>query len=313
MSDLLQAQNMQVSYKTHEGEVYALSGVDLHIKAGETLGLVGESGCGKSTLGKALMRLIPAQGSIKLQGIEFGNVTGKALLAFRRQVQMVFQDPQGSLNPRQSVGTSIARPLQAAGWKKPEIQQRVSQLLEQVGLAPDAAQRYPHEFSGGQRQRIGIARAMALEPQIIICDEAVSALDVSVRAQVINLMKDIQQRTGVAYLFISHDLSVVEYIAHRVMVMYLGRIVETGPTMDIWRQPAHPYTQALLAAAPVADPRHPHAEALLQGELPSPHSPPSGCAFHTRCPHAQPLCKQQRPALRPLTSERQVACHYPLS
>jgi len=313
MSNLLQAQNMQVSYKTHEGEVYALSGVDLHIKAGETLGLVGESGCGKSTLGKALMRLIPAQGSIKLQGSEFGNVSGKALLPFRRQVQMVFQDPQGSLNPRQSVGTSISRPLQAAGWKKHEIQQRVSQLLEQVGLPPDAAQRYPHEFSGGQRQRIGIARAMALEPQVIICDEAVSALDVSVRAQVINLMKDIQQRTGVAYLFISHDLSVVEYIAHRVMVMYLGRIVESGPTTDIWRQPAHPYTQALLAAAPVADPRHPHAEALLQGELPSPHSPPSGCAFHTRCPHAQPLCKQQRPALNPLTPERQVACHYPLS
>lgn len=313
MSNVLEAQAISVRYPTPEGDVFALSGVDLQLKAGETLGLVGESGCGKSTLGKALMRLIPTEGALKVAGQDVSRLHGKSLLPFRRQVQMVFQDPQGSLNPRQSVGTSIARPLQVAGWHKKAIQQRVAELLEQVGLSPDAAQRYPHEFSGGQRQRIGIARALATEPQVVICDEPVSALDVSVRAQVINLMKDIQQRTQVAYLFISHDLSVVEYIAHRVMVMYLGRIVESGPTAELWRRPAHPYTQALLAAAPVADPRHPRAEALLQGELPSPLSPPSGCAFHTRCPHAQPLCQQQRPALNPHLSERQVACHYPLS
>lgn len=312
MSHVLEAQNLQVRYRTREGDVYALSGVDLYLKAGETLGLVGESGCGKSTLGKALMRLIPAKGSLYLDGEDISLDSGKALLSFRRHVQMVFQDPLGSLNPRQSVGTSIARPLQAAGWKKPQIRERVGALLDQVGLSSDAAQRYPHEFSGGQRQRIGIARALALHPKVVICDEPVSALDVSVRAQVINLMKDIQQRTQITYLFISHDLSVVEYIAQRVMVMYLGRIVESGPTAELWRQPAHPYTQALLAAAPVADPRHIQSEVLLQGELPSPLSPPTGCAFHTRCPHAQPLCSQQIPQLSFISSERQVACHFHL-
>lgn len=313
MNGLLEARDMRVRYHTNAGDLYALSGVDLTLFAGETVGLVGESGCGKSTLGKALMRLIPTEGSLKVQGEEVSQLQGKALLPFRRQVQMVFQDPQGSLNPRQSVGTSISRPLQVAGWKKRAIEQRVSDLLEQVGLPPEAAERYPHEFSGGQRQRIGIARALALEPDIVICDEPVSALDVSVRAQVINLMKDIQQRTNVAYLFISHDLSVVEYIADRVLVMYLGRIVESGTTEAIWRQPAHPYTQALLAAAPVADPRHPRAEALLQGELPSPLAPPFGCAFHTRCPYAEAKCQQQRPELTSFSSERQVACHFPLA
>ncbi|MBP2171453.1 peptide/nickel transport system ATP-binding protein [Erwinia toletana] len=313
MSRLLEARELTVRYPSADGEVFALSDISLTLNAGETVGLVGESGCGKSTLGKALMRLIPAAGEIHLDGRNISELSGKQLLPFRRQVQMMFQDPQGSLNPRQPVGTSIARPLQVAGWKRVAIEQRVAQLLDQVGLPASAAQRYPHEFSGGQRQRIGIARALALEPQVVICDEPVSALDVSVRAQVINLMRDIQQRMGVAYLFISHDLSVVEYLAHRVLVMYLGRIVESGPTADIWRQPAHPYTRALLAAAPVADPRQPRMQPLLQGELPSPLSPPDGCAFHTRCPHAQAICRQQRPPLTPLTSERQVACHFHLS
>jgi len=313
MNTLLEAEGLSVRYPVKGGWVHAVSEVDLQLRAGETVGLVGESGCGKSTLGKALMRLIPAQGRLRLNGDDVLSRQGRQLLPFRRHVQMMFQDPQGSLNPRQRVGISIARPLEVAGGARDAIQARIAELLEVVGLPASAASRFPHEFSGGQRQRIGIARALALEPGIVICDEPVSALDVSVRAQVINLMRDIQQQSHVAYLFISHDLSVVEYIAHRVMVMYLGRVVESGPTEQIWAAPAHPYTQALLAAAPVADPRHPRGESLLEGELPSPLSPPSGCAFHTRCPYAQPLCQQQRPPLQSLTSERQVACHFHLS
>ncbi|MDV7024790.1 ATP-binding cassette domain-containing protein [Atlantibacter subterranea] len=313
MNTLLEAEGLSVRYPVKGGWVHAVTEVDLQLRAGETVGLVGESGCGKSTLGKALMRLIPAQGQLRLNGDDVLSRQGRQLLPFRRHVQMIFQDPQGSLNPRQRVGTSIARPLEVAGWSRDAIQVRIAELLEVVGLPASAATRFPHEFSGGQRQRIGIARALALEPSIVICDEPVSALDVSVRAQVINLMRDIQQQSHVAYLFISHDLSVVEYIAHRVMVMYLGRVVESGPTAQIWAAPAHPYTQALLAAAPVADPRHPRGESLLEGELPSPLAPPSGCAFHTRCPYAQPLCQQQRPPLQSLTSERQVACHFHLS
>lgn len=313
MNTLLEAEGLSVRYPVKGGWVHAVTEVDLQLRAGETVGLVGESGCGKSTLGKALMRLIPAQGQLRLNGDDVLSRQGRQLLPFRRHVQMMFQDPQGSLNPRQRVGTSIARPLEVAGWSRDAIQVRIAELLEVVGLPASAATRFPHEFSGGQRQRIGIARALALEPSIVICDEPVSALDVSVRAQVINLMRDIQQQSHVAYLFISHDLSVVEYIAHRVMVMYLGRVVESGPTAQIWAAPAHPYTQALLAAAPVANPRHPRGESLLEGELPSPLAPPSGCAFHTRCPYAQPLCQQQRPPLQSLTSERQVACHFHLS
>ncbi|PIJ48504.1 peptide ABC transporter ATP-binding protein [Erwinia sp. OLTSP20] len=313
MTTLLDAENISVGYASKNGWVQAVAEVSLQLNAGETVGLVGESGCGKSTLGKALMRLLPASGRLRLNGDDVLTLQGKQLLPFRRQVQMMFQDPQGSLNPRQRVGTSIARPLQVAGWSKKAISARIDQLLEEVGLPAQAATRFPHEFSGGQRQRIGIARALALEPQIVICDEPVSALDVSVRAQVINLMRDIQQRSQVTYLFISHDLSVVEYIAHRVMVMYLGRIVESGPTGQVWKTPAHPYTRALLAAAPVADPRHAHSETLLEGELPSPLNPPAGCPFHTRCPFVQAVCRQQRPPLQSLTSERQVACHFHLS
>ncbi|WP_413738342.1 ABC transporter ATP-binding protein [Sodalis sp. RH21] len=313
MKPLLTVNNLQVSYPTRDGRVFALSGVDFTLNRGETVGLVGESGCGKSTLGKAVMRLIPSTGgSIHIGDADITHLGRKALLPYRADMQMMFQDPQGSLNPRQSVGKSIGRPLEVAGWHAAQIRRRVGELLELVGLPAAAASRYPHEFSGGQRQRIGIARALILEPKIVICDEPVSALDVSVRAQVINLMRDIQQRTGVAYLFISHDLSVVEYISDRLLVMYLGRIVESGPTREIWAGPAHPYTAALLAAAPVADPRAPRGQNILAGELPSPISPPPGCPFHTRCPRAAERCRAERPALRGSGARRQVACHFPL-
>ncbi|MDQ2151479.1 ATP-binding cassette domain-containing protein [Alcaligenaceae bacterium C4P045] len=309
----LQVSNLSVRFPTRHGEVSAVSDVDLDIGVGETVGLVGESGCGKSTLGKAIMRLIPASGgTIKVDDQDVTTLGRRALAPFRTKVQMVFQDPQGSLNPRQTVGKSIARPLQVAGRPRREIETRVNDLLMQVGLPASAAQRYPHEFSGGQRQRIGIARALALSPSVVICDEPVSALDVSVRAQVINLLKDIQARSGVSYLFISHDLSVIEHVSDRLIVMYLGRVVESGPTAAIWQRPAHPYTRALLAAAPLADPvaaRH-RVRTVLKGELPSPHAPPSGCAFHTRCPQAQPVCAQTRPVLRDLPDARRVACHF---
>lgn len=313
MNAVLEVQNLQVSYPTGQGLVYALAGVDLSLWPGETVGLVGESGCGKSTLGKAVMRLIASSGGqIRVNGDDITHLSRKALLPYRADIQMMFQDPQGSLNPRQRIGKSIGRPLEVAGWDKTAIRRRVGELLELVGLPAAAASRYPHEFSGGQRQRIGIARALILEPKVIICDEPVSALDVSVRAQVINLMRDLQQRTGVAYLFISHDLSVVEYIADRILVMYLGRIVESGPTGQIWANPAHPYTFALLSAAPVADPRAARAQNLLTGELPSPLSPPGGCPFHTRCSHAGERCRSERPPLRDCGDRRRVACHFPL-
>ncbi|MDX5627488.1 MULTISPECIES: oligopeptide/dipeptide ABC transporter ATP-binding protein [unclassified Brenneria] len=313
MNAVLEVQNLQVSYPTGQGLVYALAGVDLSLWPGETVGLVGESGCGKSTLGKAVMRLIASSGGqIRVNGDDITHLSRKALLPYRADIQMMFQDPQGSLNPRQRIGKSIGRPLEVAGWDKAAIRRRVGELLELVGLPAAAASRYPHEFSGGQRQRIGIARALILEPKVIICDEPVSALDVSVRAQVINLMRDLQQRTGVAYLFISHDLSVVEYIADRILVMYLGRIVESGPTGQIWANPAHPYTFALLSAAPVADPRAARAQNLLTGELPSPLSPPGGCPFHTRCSHAGERCRSERPPLRDCGDRRRVACHFPL-
>lgn len=313
LTAVLEVQNLQVSYPTGRGRVYALSGVDLSLWPGETVGLVGESGCGKSTLGKAVMRLIASSGGrIKVNGDDITHLNRRALLPYRADIQMMFQDPQGSLNPRQRIGKSIGRPLEVAGWGKAAIRQRVGELLELVGLPAAAASRYPHEFSGGQRQRIGIARALILEPKAIICDEPVSALDVSVRAQVINLMRDLQHRTGVAYLFISHDLSVVEYIADRLLVMYLGRIVESGPTRKIWANPAHPYTLALLSAAPVADPRAARAQNLLTGEPPSPLSPPDGCPFHTRCSHAGERCRLERPQLRDCGERRRVACHFPI-
>ncbi|MGZ3339131.1 MAG: ABC transporter ATP-binding protein, partial [Reyranella sp.] len=276
-------------------------------------GLVGESGCGKSTLGKAILKLVPiAAGEIVVDGVDIAPLGRAELAEMRRKVQMIFQDPYGSLNPRSTVGRSVAQPLVIAGWKPDATNQRVETLLGWVGLPSDAKQRYPHEFSGGQRQRIGIARALALNPKLIICDEPVSALDVSVRAQVINLLEDLKSEFGVSYLFISHDLSVVEHIADRVAVMYLGTLVEVGARDQIWRNPQHPYTKALLAAAPIADPKAARARqrTVLQGELPSPIDPPAGCPFHSRCPIAQDRCKLERPALRPVGGGTLAACHF---
>ena len=310
---LLSLSDVHVRFNTAAGIVRAVNGVSLELAVGETLGLVGESGCGKSTLGKAILKLVPiAGGEIAVDGVDIAPLERERLAEMRRKVQMIFQDPYGSLNPRSTVGRSVAQPLVIAGWKQGATAERVDTLLRWVGLPADAKQRYPHEFSGGQRQRIGIARALALNPKLIICDEPVSALDVSVRAQVINLLEDLKSQFGVSYLFISHDLSVVEHIADRVAVMYLGTLVEVGARDQIWRNPQHPYTKALLAAAPIADPKAARARqrTVLQGELPSPIDPPAGCPFHSRCPIAQDRCKLDRPVLRPVGSGAQAACHF---
>jgi len=312
---LLSVRSLCVQYQSARGTVRAVDDVSFDLDAGETVGLVGESGCGKSTLGKAILRLVPScDGLVILDGQNLTAMQPRALKAARKDIQMIFQDPYSSLNPRHDVGTIVGQPLSVAGWSRRDNRDRVAELMGQVGLPADAVRRYPHEFSGGQRQRIGIARALALSPKVIICDEPVSALDVSVRAQVINLLRDLQQATGVAYLFISHDLSVVEHISDRLIVMYLGRIVESGRGEDMWQRPAHPYTSALLAAAPVADPRAARGRTrnVLQGELPSPMNPPPGCSFNTRCPMAQERCRQQRPVLRSAADGRMVACHYDL-
>jgi oligopeptide/dipeptide ABC transporter ATP-binding protein len=313
MSTLLSLSDVHVRFNTAAGVVRAVNGVSLDLAVGETLGLVGESGCGKSTLGKAILRLVPiAEGEIRVEGVDIAPLDRARLNDMRRKVQMIFQDPYGSLNPRSTVGRSVAQPMIVAGWTAAATVERVETLLRWVGLTADARQRYPHEFSGGQRQRIGIARALALRPKLIICDEPVSALDVSVRAQVINLLEDLKQQFGVSYLFISHDLSVVEHIADRVAVMYLGTIVEAGARDQIWRNPQHPYTKALLAAAPIANPKLARARqrTVLQGELPSPLEPPAGCPFHSRCPIAQDRCKSDKPELRVVGSGALAACHF---
>ena len=312
MSILLSLSDVHVRFNTQAGQVRAVNGVSLELAVGETLGLVGESGCGKSTLGKAILRLVPvAEGEIRIEGVDIAPLDKAALNALRRKVQMIFQDPYGSLNPRSTVGRSVTQPMMVAGWTREAAAERLDTLLRWVGLPADAKQRYPHEFSGGQRQRIGIARALALSPKLIICDEPVSALDVSVRAQVINLLEDLKQQFAVSYLFISHDLSVVEHIADRVAVMYLGTIVEAGGRDQIWRNPQHPYTKALLAAAPIADPKQARARqrTVLQGELPSPLEPLAGCPFHSRCPIAQERCKTDKPVLRPVAGGALAACH----
>ena len=310
---LLALHDVQVRFNTAAGVVRAVNGVSLELAVGETLGLVGESGCGKSTLGKAILKLVPiAGGEIVVDGVDIAPLGRAQLAVMRRKVQMIFQDPYGSLNPRSTVGRSVAQPLVIAGWKADATNRRVETLLDWVGLPSDARQRYPHEFSGGQRQRIGIARALALNPKLIICDEPVSALDVSVRAQVINLLEDLKSEFGVSYLFISHDLSVVEHIADRVAVMYLGTLVEVGARDQIWRNPQHPYTKALLAAAPIADPKAARVRqrTVLQGELPSPIDLPAGCPFQSRCPIAQDRCKLERPVLRPVAGGTLAACHF---
>ncbi|CEJ10254.1 Oligopeptide transport ATP-binding protein OppF [bacterium YEK0313] len=312
---LLSVRELSVAFPSARGVVRAVTDVSLTVGPGETVALVGESGCGKSSLGKAIMRLAPiAAGTVSIEGTDITTLGPRALRPFRPRVQMIFQDPYSSLNPRHTVGEIIAQPLAVAGRPRAEIRERVAAVMARVGLAADAAARYPHEFSGGQRQRVGIARALVLNPKVVICDEPVSALDVSVRAQVINLLRDLQQDFGVSYLFISHDLSVVEHVADRVLVMYLGRVVESGPAAEIFANPAHPYTRALIEAAPVANPRlaRTRSRMILGGELPSPLKPPAGCAFHARCPLAQAVCRERAPRLDPGASGRAVACHFPL-
>jgi oligopeptide/dipeptide ABC transporter ATP-binding protein len=294
-----------------KGHVKAVDGVDFEIAPGETLCLVGESGCGKSTVGKTVMRLLqPTGGRIWLGDTEVTGLDEEGMRPHRRQLQMVFQDPYASLNPRMRAGDTVAEPLENYGLGDPvQRHEQVRALLEKVGLREEAMHRYPFEFSGGQRQRLGIARALALNPRLIVADEPVSALDVSVQAQVLNLLRDLQDELGLAYLFISHDLGVVEHVGHRIAVMYLGRIVEMGSRERIFSAPTHPYTEALMAAAPIADPRARRERLVIEGDVPSPMNPPQGCHFHTRCPHAQARCRSQTPMLRPVAEGHVVACH----
>ena len=321
MSALLEVKNLKVHFPVKPGVfsrvrefVKAVDDVSFSIEPGETLGLVGESGCGKTTLGRAIVRLVePTVGSVLLGGEDITRMGGSELRARQRKFQMIFQDPYGSLNPRMTVEQIVGEALDIHQLtdSKSARQKRIAELLNAVGLDTVYAQRYPHEFSGGQRQRIGIARALAVEPELIICDEPVSALDVSVQAQIINLLQDLQQQRGIAYLFIAHDLAVIEHISRRVMVMYLGKIVETAEANALIRTPQHPYTQALISAIPEVDSETKRQRIILPGDVPSPIHPPSGCPFHPRCPIAQlPKCKEEFPDLREVLKNHWASCHF---
>ncbi len=318
---LIELRGVEVHFPVYHGIVFrkivnwvrAVDGIDLAIYPGETLGLVGESGCGKSTTGRAILQLYhPTAGQVLFRGRDLTQLSRRAMRPMRRHLQIIFQDPYASLNPRMTVGDIIAEPIRRHRIvPRRQVPRRVQELMETVGLSPRYVKRYPHEFSGGQRQRIGVARALAVEPDFIVCDEPISALDVSIQAQILNLMSDLQRQFNLTYLFIAHDLAAVRHISDRIAVMYLGRIVEIADWRAIYDTPRHPYTQALLSAVPVADPRveRSRQRILLRGDVPSPLNPPSGCAFRTRCPHAAPRCAEVRPALTEVAPGHQVACH----
>lgn len=324
MTDLLTISNLNVefeikrkgSFPTKYDILRAVNDVSFSLKAGETLGVVGESGCGKSTLGRAILRLVPkASGTIVYQGREIGDLTERQVRPLRREMQIIFQDPLASLNPRMTIGDIIAEPLLTfePNLSTAERKERVKQIMDKVGLRPEVINRYPHEFSGGQCQRIGIARAMILNPKLVICDEPVSALDVSIQAQIINLLMKLQKETGVSFLFISHDLSVVRHISHRIAVFYLGRLIELADRDDLYAHPKHPYTKALIAAIPIPDPvkEKNRDQKILPGDLPSPINPPSGCPFRTRCPKATDICAGEMPKFEATTTPNQwVACYH---
>lgn len=318
MTALLQVENLKKSFSIPAGPwqkaqtLQAVRGVSFELQEGETLGIVGESGCGKSTLGKLLLSLLEAdEGRVLFEGRDLQQMSPRQLRPLRRNLQMVFQDPYSSLNPRMSVGQILSEPFRIHGMKQgKERRKAVEHLMETVGLPVDYIDRYPHEFSGGQRQRIGIARALAVRPRLIVADEPVSALDLSIQAQVINLLQDIQQDYNLTYVVIAHDLAVVEHISDRIAVMYLGKIVESAPASELICRPKHPYSEALLAAVPTPDPKQQRSVPSLKGEVPSPIHPPSGCPFHPRCSYAQPRCTTEVPQLDPIGSKRSVACHY---
>ena len=318
--DLVQIRDLQMYFPVTKGiilqrqvgAIKAVDGVSFNIKQGETLGLVGESGCGKSTTGRAILQLYrPTAGEVLFHGTDLTKLKGEEMRRMRRKVQMIFQDPYASLNPRMTVGDIIGEPIKVHNLRQgKEVRVRVQELLQLVGLNPYFINRYPHEFSGGQRQRIGVARALAVEPEFVVCDEPVSALDVSIQAQIINLLEDLQDRLGLTYLFIAHGLAVVKHISDRVAVMYLGRLMEVAPTADLFYQPLHPYTEALMSAIPALDPDDVMKPVILEGEIPSPANPPSGCPFHPRCPYAQDVCKQETPEWKEYRPGHFAACHF---
>ena len=321
MKPLLQVENLVKHFPVSPGVfggaggvVHAVDGVTFTVERRETFALVGESGCGKTTLGRLLLRLLEkTEGKVSFDDQEIFSLSPEKLRVLRKKMQIIFQDPYASLNPRMRIRSILAEPLEThTKLSKSEIRSRVAELLDLVGLSPEAMAKYPHQFSGGQRQRVGIARALALHPEFIVCDEAVSALDVSIQAQILNLLKDLQERFSLTYLFITHDLSVVRHLADRVNVMFLGKSMEIGSTADIFASPLHPYTKFLISAVPVPDPRKRDREKMiLQGDIPSPINLPPGCRFHTRCPYAQPRCREEEPPFV-FTGGRGVACHYPL-